>query len=52
VVPSTDRVRQLASALETDAEYLNLLAGRVPHDVMCSLQRNPKLIAQLRNAAS
>jgi DNA-binding XRE family transcriptional regulator len=48
VVPSESRIRQLANVLGTNPEYLNLLAGRVPQDILHTLQIKPSILASIR----
>jgi transcriptional regulator with XRE-family HTH domain len=52
LVPSDARLAQLASIYDTDADYLILLAGRVPKDVAAILINEPNLLTALRSSQS
>jgi transcriptional regulator with XRE-family HTH domain len=49
VRPSQERLQQLAEFLGADAEYLSLLTGRVPPDVLAALRANPALLSRIRS---
>ena len=46
--PSADTIVKLAQALDTDADELLLLAGKVPEDIALIVTRSPALPAFLR----
>lgn len=47
-LPSERLVTRLATVLGADAAELNLLAGRIPEDVLAYLRGNPGAIAVIR----